>query len=80
MNDDNLVSFELPEPSTTAATHATDHLHVQASLAARLDHVTGLMRDVALLLAREDVTTRELTLIDQIVTRMETLLYHNPQD
>ena len=80
MNDDNLVSFELPEPSRAAATHATDHMHEQASLASRLDHVTGLMRDVALLLAREDVTADELTLIDQIVTRMETLLYHNAQD
>ena len=80
MNDDNLVSFELPEPGSTPATDATDAQHMQVTLASRINHVVGLMHDVALLCAREDVTSDELVLIDQIVTRMETLLYHKHQD
>ena len=80
MNDDNLVSFELPEPDSTPATDATDAQYLQATLAGRLDHVAGLLRDLALLLAREDVTTDELTLIDQIATQLEQVLYHKPQD
>ena len=80
MNDDNLVQFELPQPVSAPATRVTDEQYLQAALASRLDHVTGLLRDLALLCAREDVTTDELALIDQIATQLEQVLYHKPQD
>ena len=80
MNDDNLVQFELPEPGSTPATDATDAQYLQATLASRLDHVSGLLQDLTLLLAREDVTPDELALIDQIATQLEQVLYHKLQD
>ena len=80
MNDDNLLQFELPQPVSTPATDATDAQYLQTTLASRLNHVTGLLRDLALLLAREDVTTDELALIDQITTQLEQVLYHKPED
>ena len=80
MNDDNLVQFELPEPVSTPATDATDAQYLQATLASRLNHVTGLLQDLTRLCAREDVTADELALIDQIATQLEQVLYHKPQD
>ena len=80
MNDDNLVQFELPQPVSTPATDATDAQYLQVALTSRLNHVSGLLRDLTRLCAREDVTAGELALIDQIATQLEQVLYHKPQD
>ena len=80
MDDDNLVQFELPQPSSDTATDATDTQYLQQVLATRLDNVGALMRDLALICAREDVHAHELALIDQIVTQLEHVLYQGVAD
>ena len=80
MDDDNLVQFELPEPSSDTATDASDDMYLQHVLATRLDNVGALMRDLAQICAREDARADELALIDQIVTQLENVLYQGHSD
>ena len=80
MDDDNLVQFELPQPGSDTATDVTDEQYLQQVLATRLDNVGALMRDLALICAREDARADELALIDQIVTQLEHVLYQGQAD
>ena len=80
MDDDNLVQFELPQPSSDAATDATDEQYLQQVLATRLDNVGALMRDLAQICTREDARADELALIDQVVTQLESVLYQGQVD
>ena len=80
MDDDNLVQFELPEPSSDTATDATDAQYLQVALASRLNHVGALTRDLARICSREDVRADELALIDQIATQLENVLSQGYSD